>query len=188
MLAYFLWIPFAFIAAIWNFSFWPHCVSRRILVPLPGIKPATLAVEACLDSQPLDHQGSPLNSGFYPLIHEVVLSPWPVCQFFEARDQGLFISMWHGSWSVLKFVERISEWMNGQTNKHNYRIVEDRSKHREQEGKSILGGAVETHRKATHCHGEGWGIEVTWRYNVKTHLVHAHPWLSASLKSQRCVC
>ena len=81
---------------------------------------------------------------------------WPVCQFFEARDHGLF-SMWDRSRSMLTFVEWISEWMNGQTNKHNYSTAEDRSKHREQEGKSILGGLVETHRKATHCHGEGVG-------------------------------
>lgn len=47
--------------------------------------------------------------------------------------------------------------MNGQTNKHNYSTVEDRSKHREKDSKSILSGVVETHRKATHCHGEGVG-------------------------------
>ena len=47
--------------------------------------------------------------------------------------------------------------MNGQTNKHNYSIAEDRSKHREEDSKSILSGVVETYRKATHCHGEGVG-------------------------------
>ena len=47
--------------------------------------------------------------------------------------------------------------MNGQTNKHNYNTAEDRSKHREEDNKSILSGVVETYRKATHCHGEGVG-------------------------------
>ena len=47
---------------IFSFAFWPHSVHVGFVSP-PGAEPVTPAVEA--ESQPLNHQGSPVLPEFY---------------------------------------------------------------------------------------------------------------------------
>ena len=48
------------------FFFWLHHAASEILVPQPGSEPSPLALEVW--SQPLDFQGSPMNTSFKCLI------------------------------------------------------------------------------------------------------------------------